>query len=816
MAAWSLYWRTEKEKARVEGRTPRPRKTLKARDLWDQITFAAWACADPGVQFDTTINEWHTCPGDGRINASNPCSEYIFLDDTACNLASLNVIKFHDSASGRFDIESFRHACRLWTLILEISVYMAQFPSVSVAQKSYDYRTLGLGYANMGSLLMVQGIPYDSAEGADQCAAITALMHAASCAASAEIAAEVGPFPRFQANREAMLRVIRNHRRAAYNAPRKDYEGLTITPVGIDEKYCPDYLLTAARRECDRMLDLGGKHGYRNAQVTVIAPTGCLVGATLVLTDRGLVPLRTLGDANGDQWQDVPFQVATPDGPQQATKFYVNGVAQTRKLSTQTGYEIQGTPQHRIQVVDEESGEWVWKRFAEVVPGDIVPLAINGLIGEPRTVLLPPLGELYWTGDYQTRVPGTMTPQLAELVGYFMGDGSLHAKGLRFCVSKEDVDVVGHLQRLIRDLFRLDTQIENKQGYIEVGVHSVGLTLWWQACGFSKLLPHPEHMGKGYLPRIPESVLYSNDRRCYAAFVRGLFEADGTVLQGAVSWTTAHAEFARQVKTLLLTLGYPTSTKHDISGWGQATLYVLRLRNLSYNAAFRDEIGFLGTRKHSLIAHDNEAQAGRKDHVFLPEAVMDRVKASGVCHAAVALSVRRHNAITRRSLQQVYDATQDKEIARALGFFYDRIESNEDGGEQLTFDLSVPANVTYTANGFVSHNTIGLVMDCDTTGVEPDFALVKFKKLAGGGYFKIINASIPPALARLGYTPAQIDDIVRYCRGAGTLDGCPHINRASLKAKGFTEDVLQRIEASCRASSSCPSPSIAGPSATTC
>jgi ribonucleoside-diphosphate reductase alpha chain len=140
---WNLYWRTEKERATHEGRLPKPWRMLPARELWDQIANAAWACADPGVQFDTTINEWHTCPADGRINASNPCSEYMFLDDTACNLASVNLLKFYSAETGRFDVDSFRHACRLWTLILEISVYMAQFPSVAVAQKSYDFRTLG-------------------------------------------------------------------------------------------------------------------------------------------------------------------------------------------------------------------------------------------------------------------------------------------------------------------------------------------------------------------------------------------------------------------------------------------------------------------------------------------------------------------------------------------------------------------------------------------------------------------------------------------------------------------------------------------------
>jgi ribonucleoside-diphosphate reductase alpha chain len=224
--------------------------------------------------YDLTEPNTHHFVANGIV--VHNCSEYMFLDDTACNLASLNLLRFYDFKTHRFDVDSFRHATRLWTLILEISVYMAQFPSQTVAQKSYDFRTLGLGYANLGTLLMVQGIPYDSPEGRAQCGALTALMHAASYAMSAEIAAEVGPFPRYQPNQEAMLRVVRNHRRAAYNLPRGDYEGLTIPPVGIDERYCPDYLVRAAREESDNMVRLGERFGYRNAQVTCIAPTGTI------------------------------------------------------------------------------------------------------------------------------------------------------------------------------------------------------------------------------------------------------------------------------------------------------------------------------------------------------------------------------------------------------------------------------------------------------------------------------------------------------------------------------------------------------------
>ena len=192
---WNLYGRVEREKAKKEGREVKPYKTMKAKELWGQVCEAAWACADPGVQYDTTINEWHTCPVDGRINASNPCSEYMFLDDTACNLASLNLMTFFKNNT--FDIASYRHATRLWTIVLEISVYMAQFPSDPIAQKSYDFRTLGLGYANLGALLMVQGIPYDSEKGRAIAGRLPPFMHCHSYATRAEMAAEVGPFPRY-------------------------------------------------------------------------------------------------------------------------------------------------------------------------------------------------------------------------------------------------------------------------------------------------------------------------------------------------------------------------------------------------------------------------------------------------------------------------------------------------------------------------------------------------------------------------------------------------------------------------------------------
>jgi ribonucleoside-diphosphate reductase alpha chain len=286
---WNLFWRTEKKKAAKEGREAKPFKSLPARELWDQIAYAAWSCADPGIQYHTVINQWHTCPNDGEIKASNPCSEYMFLDDTACNLASLNLGKYYDAKSRQFNIEAFRHASRLWTIVLEISVLMAQFPSKEIAKLSYQFRTLGLGYANLGSLLMVQGIPYDSPEAFSICGALTAIMHMTAYATSAEMAKEQGPFPGYENNKDNMLRVLRNHRRAAYNVPNEEYEGLSIYPVGIDPKHCPSDLLKAAREDADKAVELGNKYGYRNAQVTVIAPTGT-IGLVMDCDTTGVEP----------------------------------------------------------------------------------------------------------------------------------------------------------------------------------------------------------------------------------------------------------------------------------------------------------------------------------------------------------------------------------------------------------------------------------------------------------------------------------------------------------------------------------------------
>ncbi len=263
-------------------------KTLKARDLWEQVGFAAWASADPGIQYHTTINDWHTCPAAGEIKASNPCSEYMFLDDTACNLASINLLPYR-AENGQFDIAAYEYTTRLWTVVLEVSVMMAQFPSKEIAQRSYDYRTLGLGYANIGGLLMTSGIAYDSEEGRAICGALSAIMTGICYATSAEMAKELGTFPGYKPNKEHMLRVIRNHRLAAHGAT-EGYDSIAVNPVPLDAASCPDArLIDHAKAAWDKALHMGEKHGFRNAQTTVVAPTGT-IGLVMDCDTTGIEP----------------------------------------------------------------------------------------------------------------------------------------------------------------------------------------------------------------------------------------------------------------------------------------------------------------------------------------------------------------------------------------------------------------------------------------------------------------------------------------------------------------------------------------------
>jgi ribonucleoside-diphosphate reductase alpha chain len=894
-------------KAVLDGRAM---ETVRARDLMREIAQAAWECADPGMQYDTTINDWHTTPESGRINASNPCcfvgdtlidtdeglvrfevlakrseagetlpgarsfdrasgrlvsrpitkawavgeartlvdvqtatglalrctpehrfltadagwmearqlspgtvlvgsngtgsrgtdqvivvtaakldgpitvydlevdgthnfvvgadgvssgvvvhnSEYMHLDNSACNLASLNLLKFL-GPDGKFDVVAFKHAVEIVFLAQEIIVGNSSYPTEKITKNAKDFRQLGLGYANLGALLMALGKAYDSDGGRAWAGSITALMTGHAYRTSARVAQVTGPFAGYAKNRDPMLRVMRKHRAAV-----DEIESSLVQPD----------LFEAARTAWDEAIEFGEEHGYRNSQATVLAPTGCLTPDTLVTTDRGLVRLGELGDRNGSQWQDLDVTVSTDEGPRRATKFFINGEEPTRRIVTKSGYTIQGTLRHRVKVVDPETGAWVWRQLAEIEPDDVVPLQLGTLVGEPRRVPLPVLDQAYWTGERGVRVPDHVTADLAELVGYYMGDGSLHAKGLRFCVADTDLDVVERLRILGKDLFGVEAAVSQQTGYQEVALHSVRLARWWQASGFAKHLPGEAHVGKGWEPHVPSAILETNDRDVYAAFLRGAFEADGSATASVPSLSTASKRFADELRTVLLALGIPTTTRITYSGWGAKPIHQVRVRNLDFVPVFDTVVGFISARKSRACAAAVSVQSGNRDRIFLPQPVWNELVPAGHRRRGpVQLGLRRFGGVTRALAAEIHRETADPRLGAALGYAFERVAANEDGGMQPTYDLSVPDNVTYVADGFVSHNTIGLLMDCDTTGIEPDLALVKTKKLVGGGSMSIVNQTVPRALRTLGYAEEHVQAVAEYVAEHNSVKGAP-------------------------------------------
>ena len=738
--------------------TGEPVERVDARELFGKMAKAAWECADPGIQYDSTINDWHTTPESGRITASNPCSEYVHLDNSSCNLASINLLKFlRDDDS--FDVQRFQQITELIITAMDISICFADFPTEKITATTRAYRQLGIGYANLGALLMATGHAYDSDGGRAIAAGITSLMTGTAYRRSAELAAVVGPYDGYARNAAAHKRVMAKHAEAS-----KEIKALG----GMD-----DAIIAAANGAWAECLKLGEANGYRNAQASLLAPTGCLTGDTMIMTDRGLTRLAELGDVYGDRWQDLELTVSTDEGPRRATKFFVNGEEPTRRIRTEGGYQIQGTLTHRVKVVDELTGTWAWKRLADLAPRDLLPMQMRTLVGETRQVPLPVLDQAYYTGDRNVHVPEAVTPELAELVGYFMGDGSLHAKGIRLCVANTDLDVADRLGVLAKELFGLSPAITPQDGYQEVALQSVRLARWWQAAGFAKELRSADHTGKGWVPRIPSAILETNDPVVYSAFLRGLFEADGTVLDGVPSLSTADQSFAGEVRTILLALGLATTTRETQSGWG-GPIFQVRLRNVDHALNFDEIVGFIGERKSQLMAFLEPAVSAKKDYVFLPKADWNELVPVGhAARGAVLQSLAKTGGVPRLLARRLFEETGDERLARALEYLFERVASNSDGGVQPTYDLSVPDNVTYVANGMVSHNTIGLMMDCDTTGVEPDLALVKFKKLVGGGSMQIVNQTVPRALKNLGYQPEQAEAIIEHIAEHGHVIDAP-------------------------------------------
>ncbi|HEV3400735.1 MAG TPA: LAGLIDADG family homing endonuclease, partial [Acidimicrobiales bacterium] len=454
------------------------------------------------------------------------------------------------------------------------------------------------------------------------------------------------------------------------------------------------------------------------------------------------------------QWQELGIGVRSDDGMRTATQFYVNGLEPVVTVDTKRGYRIQGTPQHRVRVVDATTGAWEWRRFSDLRAGDLVPLSLDQLVGQARPVALPPLDD---ADDDRVVVPQEMTPELAELAGYAVGAGSLADDGLRLVLDVDDFDVVERLERLGKATFGPSAQVAVRDGQVEVVFRSPRLARWWKECGFADSV-------------LPDTVLATNDRWTYAAYLRGLFESGAAVESGCPRLTVSSLPLAHDLQALLLALGYPATLTADV---GRPTLALLDGWSIG---RWLEEVGFMSGRKHAAVVAGHDRRSASPDPVPVPAALIERLLPErGRLRKAVVAELAE-GGVSRATLTRLCQRTADPELCRLLSFSYDRVASAELGSEELTYDLSVPDNVTYVANGFVSHNTIGLMMDCDTTGIEPDLGLCKTKKLVGGGTMSIVNQTVPRALAQLGYTSEQIADIVAYIDEHKSIVGAPHLS----------------------------------------
>ena len=703
----------------------------------------------------------------GRINGSNPCSEYVHLDNSACNLASMNLLTFLDENDSSTWRDS-RPAVEVVFTGQEIIVGNADYPTEKIGETTRRFRQLGIGYANLGALLMAQGLPYDSDGGRAWAAAITALMTGHAYATSARTAARMGPFAGYHENAEPMLDVLRMHQAEV---------------ARIDEDVVPPELLSAAQEAWDKAVDLAEAFGVRNSQASVLAPTGCLVGGTLVSTGRGLVRLHSLGDPDGAQWQDLGIEVATDEGPRLATKFYVNGVEAVATVETERGYQVRGTATHRIRVVDRESGAWEWRRFGDVAGGDLVPLALGSMVGDPQEVPLPPLADAYWTGEHHVRVPRRMDAGAG-------GDRRL-LHGRRLAAQPGSAVLRGRSrlrrgrapadpgQGVLRRLGQGDAEARVRRSPHRLGAPRPVVGGVWL-----RQAPARPRGTRARDTRLtcPMPCLHANDREVYAAFLRGLYEADGDTSAGYPTLKNTSLQMVRDVQSILLTPRVPRHAlgagPHRGGSWGTAPLATLRLLNASYSQHWLDEIGFMGDRKAAgvRVADPAIAQTGRHDYVPLTRVLIDRLAPENDRLRRVLLMEQSRGRVSRRIATELFERTGDAELGHLLGFFYDTVRSTELGDEEFTYDVSVPDNVTYVANGFVSHNTIGLLMDCDTTGVEPDLGLVKTKKLVGGGTMSIVNQTVPRALAKLGYGPSsRLGEIVVYINEHMSIVGAPYL-----------------------------------------
>ncbi len=764
-------------------------ETVRARDLFDLIVKQAHHNGEPGVLFLDAANRSNPVPNLYVLESTNPCGEQFLGPFENCCLGSINLAQL-PVKNGSPDWKTLQAWTELSTRFLDDVVSANSYvPSVpQLAEAAHRVRRIGLGVMGLADLMYKLNVRYGSAEGQEFAGQITEFVRYHTMKTSIALAKERGAFP-------------------AIKGSIYDPDDLKWQPPTPLFPYSRDWGRPSL--DWDKITKGIKKNGIRNGAQMTVAPTGCLVAGSMVVTDQGILPIEQLGDLRGAQWQDVSFNVASEGGVLPATQFYLNGRAQTLKVTTKRGYTLQGTVGHRIRVWQD--GAWEWRRMDEVQAGMQVPLKATGLIGAPKLVPL----ETGIASNFHTTpltLPSHMTADLAYLLGFFMGDGSLKTRSLRFAISDEASEK--WLTELLQKTFGVTPTValdERSPKLKSLEVHSVNLVAFWQQNGFAKIAPHAEHCGKGYQPHIPRAVLRTNDEAIYAAFLAGLFDADATIhLKRLVSWLTTDRQFHDQVKALLLAMGIFTTTDLQTTGLGQSTAYRLRTAHVQATQKLVEKLPYLcriiptGTARRQTL-RDGIPITRQEHHLAL------RLADRGAEHARVQSWRQRQYNVSRGSLSQFVEGHREAMLTNGLEslvatiddeIYYDEVVAVEDGGWQDTYDISVPGTHAYVANGLISHNTIATVSGCEGYGCEPVFALAYIRHVNDKGRDLQLQYTSPlfeQALQQAKLAPEQIQRIVEYVNAHGSCQGAPdlpdHIRHTFVVSGDITAEEHIRMQA---------------------
>ncbi|MEW6130035.1 MAG: LAGLIDADG family homing endonuclease [Acidobacteriota bacterium] len=684
-------WDGNLDKWQAMGRNVITYKTVKAREIWDTIIQSAWASAEPGVFFieraNKDSNSWYY--DSGYLGCTNPCGEQPLPGFGVCNLGAINLSKFVQDGEVQWDDlgKAVRYAVRFLDNVIDATPY---FFDENYKQQNAE-RRVGLNTMGLAEMLIRLGIRYGSDESTEFIERLYRFIASNSYKASADIAAEKGAFPMFDA-----------------------------------EKFLQSGYMQRMPEDIRQMVR---EKGMRNVTLLTQAPNGCVTPDTLVFADGGLRPIATLGDADGEQWQDIALTTHSDTGAKAVNKFYVNGYQEVVEIATARGFNLAATLQHRVRVIDCE-GNYEWKQMGEVQPGDVLVMARGGL-GRAE---VPTLAAVSTRKRRSTlRLPEMLTAELAELLGFYIGDGYLkERRGLGIAVDARDTDVVGRLQELIGRTFNLDAKVEDtERNCLLVWAASYFIPRWLRANGLAKANALDAH--------IPEAVL-AGGAATVSAFLRGLFESDGSISNGVISFVSASERLAREVQIALLGLGIVStrrSLEPEAGRYGASLRHEVRVLNSSEVLRFRDSVGFVSQRKQALLdaCEDRGSRADSIPAALLKKLYDESAGLPTTIRQEIASAIKSGMTQEKwRSLASANPALGNLPSAYLLAgsLFFD-VAANIQLSESFTFDLSVPDTNTYVANGIVAHNTIGTMVGT-STGIEPFYFWSYFRKSRLGSH----------------------------------------------------------------------------------